>query len=401
MKIVINAASAKMGGAANYITGLLRCFASLEADFQLIVFLPSETAAGLTDLPRNIRLVPTVIGHKGALKRIWWEQITLRRIVKKQKNDALFSTGNIAMFFCPVRQVLLVSNALYFCRVYQKIFLPRHLLRFRLAFAMRRRLVCWSAKAADVVMTPTRALLDDLRHSVKIQHAVVNPFGVETVEECKRASLNVRQPSAREGSRTVRLLYVSLYSEHKNLSTLLKALAILNQNDGAKFKLTTTANPAWTGANWTVTHVEDLELAQKEDVAECVDFVNPVGREELDRLYRKAEVFVFPSFAESFGFPMAEAMSYGLPILAADTPVNREVCGDSALYFSPLSPEHLAGQLLALVTVSSLRARLGERGRQEARRRFSWNAHAARVIEAAYSLNPEAAASRKPATLAR
>ncbi|HZT69956.1 MAG TPA: glycosyltransferase family 1 protein [Terriglobia bacterium] len=394
MKIVINAVSAKMGGAANYITSLLGCFAILGADFQFVVFLPPETAAGLTILPGNIRVVPTVIGHKGAMKRIWWEQTALRRILKKQKADVLFSTGNFAMLFCPVRQVLLISNALYFSRIYREMFLARHSLRFRLAFAMRRRLACWSVKAADVVMTPTRALLNDLRRSVKVQQSNVNPFGVAPVEKCIRVSSDMPRPSARAESRTIRLLYISLYSEHKNLGTLLKALAILNHDGGPIFKLTTTANPAWPGAKWTVTHAEDLELARQPGIAEYIDFLGPLRHVELGRLYRDADIFVFPSLAESFGFPMAEAMSYGLPILAADTPVNREVCGDAAFYFRPLDPEHLASQLLALAATGPLLSRLGERGQREATRRFSWNAHAARLIETACSLSRKTVLSR-------
>ena len=47
----------------------------------------------------------------------------------------------------------------------------------------------------------------------------------------------------------------------------------------------------------------------------------------LPQLYRDHDVFVFPSVSETFGHPMAEAMSTGLPVVASDTPVNLEICG--------------------------------------------------------------------------
>ena len=44
---------------------------------------------------------------------------------------------------------------------------------------------------------------------------------------------------------------------------------------------------------------------------------------------------IFPSLCETLGLPLQEAMSAGLPVLAADLPYAREVCGDYASYFNP------------------------------------------------------------------
>ena len=116
MKIVINAASAKMGGAASYITNLLRQLSAEGGGTEFLVFLPPETAAKLPDLEGHVRVFPTRIGSTGLLRRLWWEQVALRRFLSSQKADTLYSSANFAMFFCPVRQVLLVRNALYFSR---------------------------------------------------------------------------------------------------------------------------------------------------------------------------------------------------------------------------------------------------------------------------------------------
>jgi glycosyltransferase involved in cell wall biosynthesis len=375
--MVVNAASTKMGGAVSYITELLRHFATEARDVEFLVFLPPETAAKLDGLAGNIRVLPVAIGHAGLMRRLWWEQVTLRRFLKKQKADALFSTANFAMFSCPVRQLLLITNPLYSSNIYREKFLPRHSLRFQLAFALRRWLAAQGARAADVVMTPTQATLDDLRGLVRVKAAVVNPFGVAVQPLRERDSMAGLPGGA--GNRVVRLVYVSLYSEHKNLTTLLKAMEMLNAGGGAKFKLTTTVDPAWPGAAWTVTHKEDIRLARLPGVAEWVEFVGPLSTEKVADLYAAADIFVFPSLAETFGFPMAEAMSHGLPIVAADTPVNREVCGQAAIFFSPLCPEELAHQLCSLAADNALRSRLGEKGRQAPASRFSWITHAQRV----------------------
>ncbi len=394
MKIVINAVSAKSGGAVSYITNLLRHLSMVEEDVQFLVFLPPETAARLEGLKQNARVIPTAIGHAGRLRRLVWEQLTLRIFLKRERADALYSTANFAMFCCPVRQLLLVRNALYFSSIYRQMFLPRHSLWCRVSFGLRRWLIIRSARAADVVMTPTQTMLDELRCAVDVKNAIVNPYGV-TVAEAVTAETCYRPEKA--GDRVVRLLYVSLYSEHKNLSALLKALALLNDHSSVDFKLVTTADPAWPGAAWTVTYQEDMTLARQTGIAEHVAFVGPLNRQDTASLYRTSDICVFPSLAESFGFPLAEAMSHGLPIVAADTPVNREVCGEAAIYFRALSAEDLANRVLNLAMDSTRCALLGARGRWEAARRFSWSTHAGRIVEVASSHDPEIICSYRAA----
>src|SRR5208337_643205 len=105
------------------------------------------------------KLCPLPGKSAGGWRRLWWEQVTLRRFLRKEKIDALFSTANFAMLGCPVRQILLVRNALYFSKLYQQMFLGKHRWHERLAFALRRWLILRSVRSADVVMAPTQAML--------------------------------------------------------------------------------------------------------------------------------------------------------------------------------------------------------------------------------------------------
>ena len=76
------------------------------------------------------------------------------------------------------------------------------------------------------------------------------------------------------------------------------------------------------------------------------------------------DIFVFPSLCESFGYPMVEAMAAGLPIVAADTPVNREMLRDSALFYSPLSSRDLTASLKTLMKDDNLREKLIKNGKK-------------------------------------
>jgi glycosyltransferase involved in cell wall biosynthesis len=385
MKVVIKAASAKMGGAVTYIANLLHYLPPPESGYEFDVFLPPETADKLEGLPSNVRPVVTSIGHAAWWKRVWWEQVTLRRWLKSRKADLLFATGNFGMYRCPVRQLLLVTNTLYFSKIYREKLIARHSWKFRVPFELRRWLICRSVRHADWVMTPTHTMLDELRTFVDVppHKAVVNHYGV-TPPEPRSSDLPLQAKKGRSNAgNSHQLLYVSLYGEHKNLSTLLKAIPILNKDGAREFRLQTTVDPTCEGANRMVTCWEDRALAQEAGMSAWVHFVGALPREQTERLYLDSDIFVFPSLTESFGFPMAEAMSHGLPVVASDTPVNREICGEAAVYFSPLNPEDLALQVHRVVEDQVLRQRLRTEGRRRAAMMDRWEEHVDRVLEVA------------------
>lgn len=385
MKIVIKAASVKLGGALTYMCDFLRHAAIMAPDCEYVVLLPPETMPKLPSLPENVRLLAAPPEGVISLARLWWEQVTVRKLLREEKPELFYATGNLGMFHCPVRQLLLVEGPLYFSKIYQRAVVPKQSLSRRVAYTLRRWLICRSVRSADVVMTPTRAMLDELRDFVDVpsDKALVNPFGVEQPDALPGGFSLGSERGRDNAGNLCKLAYVSLYGEHKNLSTLLRAISLLNKNGAGKFSLQTTVDPAWERIAWMVTRKEDAALAREPSVSPWVRFVGPLSREQTERLYFDADIFVFPSLTESFGFPMAEAMSHGLPIVASDTPVNREVCGDAALYFSPLRADDLAQQVRCLAQEPALMGKLGALGRQRAATLFRWNRHVGRILECA------------------
>jgi glycosyltransferase involved in cell wall biosynthesis len=399
MKVVIKAASVKMGGALTYLCDLLRHVVTMDPNCEYVVFLPSETIHKLPPLPRSVRLVGVPVKGMNPLARLWWEQVSLRKLLTEEKPDLFYAMGNLGMFRCPVRQLLLVEGLLYFSKIYQRSMVPKHSFSWRVAYTLRRWLICRSVQGADVVMVPTQATLDELRDFVDVapHKAVVNPYGINPPEALSSDHGLRAKADERNGGSPCRLLYVSLYGEHKNLSTLLKAMPVLNGKGTGRFLLQTTADPAWEGATWTVTHAEDIGLARQPGISPWVRSVGPLSREQTENLYRNSDIFVFPSLTESFGFPMAEAMSHSLPIVASDTPVNREICGEAAVYFSPLDPHDLASQVQRVAADGALRQQLSARGRQRARERFRWTTHVQRVLDIASPLAHTAIEEQEPA----
>ena len=68
---------------------------------------------------------------------------------------------------------------------------------------------------------------------------------------------------------------------------------------------------------------------------------NNAGDDELEFAYQNADALIFASFVEGFGLPLVEGLQRGLPAIASDIPVFREVAGDFAEYFDPNSSSDL------------------------------------------------------------
>ncbi len=111
-----------------------------------------------------------------------------------------------------------------------------------------------------------------------------------------------------------------------------------------------------------------------------IDFVSGLESGEVADLYRRAEIFVSPSLFEGFGFPAAEAMACGAPVVATDGGALPEVVGDAGLVVPAADEQALADAILRLLSDPEARARLSAAGIVRAQT-FSWSAHAQACTE--------------------
>ncbi|RYY63862.1 MAG: glycosyltransferase family 1 protein, partial [Comamonadaceae bacterium] len=112
-----------------------------------------------------------------------------------------------------------------------------------------------------------------------------------------------------------------------------------------------------------------------------VRFLENVPDQGLPALLRHAAVFVYPSYAEGFGMPVAEAMASGVPVVTSNTTSLPEVAGDAALAVDPDSPEQIAAAIRTLLESDSARATAVARGLDQAAR-FSWERAARALVSA-------------------
>ncbi|MCE5241668.1 MAG: glycosyltransferase family 1 protein [Syntrophobacteraceae bacterium] len=95
---------------------------------------------------------------------------------------------------------------------------------------------------------------------------------------------------------------------------------------------------------------------------------------ELVRYLRHARALLFPSFTEGFGLPMIEALTLGVPVIAADLPVFHEIAGDVPDYLDPLDGTGWMARIVEYLHPDSPR-RAGQLRRMFGFNPPSWEAH--------------------------
>jgi glycosyltransferase involved in cell wall biosynthesis len=107
--------------------------------------------------------------------------------------------------------------------------------------------------------------------------------------------------------------------------------------------------------------------------------------EGLHDIYKACDLFVTAAYTETFAHPLVEAMASGLPVIASDLPVHREICGDAAVYFPRFSVDELAVQLSRLANGSDNRQAMRIRGFDRCRM-YSWESHVRQLLRLAQEL---------------
>ncbi len=375
MDVAINAVSAKRGGSVTYLQNVLPPLQrriSQSGASRLIVWRARASTGDVT-WPSGIeyREDAGASGSEGAvggtLRRLWFDQVALPNWIRSQKVDALFSSANFGPLIAFCHHVLLVRNPVYF----DAEFMRRASLKARPFYELQRFLTLRCIARVDTVLFPTQAMLN-----LVASHAGGARGNWRVAHYGTRHDL-FRPPEPRTEKGPVHLLNVSLYSDQKNFGTLLSALKQLHAADKGAYKLSLTAGfgQDWLAQtaffpNFARERDQYRELAQ-DGIAADVDWKRYTT---LPELYRSADIFVFPSYTESFGHPLLEAMASGLPIVAADVPVNRELCGEAAVYFPSFDSAACAAAIRRVAGDSALRARMTKEGLTRVKA-FTWDKH--------------------------
>ena len=163
------------------------------------------------------------------------------------------------------------------------------------------------------------------------------------------------------------VLFVGTIEPRKNIDLLLDAFAALPASLREEFELVMAGPIGWAEAG-TAARLGGIR------------HLGYVPEPDLAPLTAAATVFAYPSLYEGFGFPVAQAMAAGVPVVTSNVSSLPEITGDAALLIDPRSLEDLRGALARLLLSPDLRAELSGRGRLRAEA-FRWETCATQSVQ--------------------
>lgn len=173
--------------------------------------------------------------------------------------------------------------------------------------------------------------------------------------------------------------YLGLMNRYQGTDLLLECIRLL-KNDGVTARFLIMGFP----------EERYRAEAQRLGIEEMITFTGKVDYAEAPLMLSAADITVTPKLSptEANG-KIFNYMACGLPVVAFDTPVNREVLGDTGLYAEYGNPRSLADRIVELTASRELRAHYAELVRDKALREHSW-ASRGKVLERLYfELLPE------------
>jgi glycosyltransferase involved in cell wall biosynthesis len=249
------------------------------------------------------RVTPTWLLHRESLTR---------------RCDLVVAPNNVSFAVSGSERRVVLRNALHFLYPDEEHLLRRMPRSFRAQVPVVRALL----RRADLAVVPCAAMADRVAHHVPavVRRLVVRAHPVSV--------LAPRRPGA---DRCVLVPVVP--GPYKNLVEQLQLLVAAMVRLGDPVRVQVTASP------------DDLppDLAAHP----AVDAVGVMSPRRLATLWASATAAFYPSAIEAFGYPLAEARCYGVPIIAPDTEQGREIAGPALCGYDPRQPETLADALIA------------------------------------------------------
>jgi glycosyltransferase involved in cell wall biosynthesis len=337
---LLTLAPGDLGGSETYARALARTLAA-DGTLEYAALVPDhapEAASGL----------PAVAVHERFGLRHGPARLASMRLATRLDRELAASLDGLDVLHYPLTVAIPATRAPAVVTLHdlQHRDLPENFSLARRAF--RRTDYDGAAKRAAAVVTPSEFVRGRALAELELdpKHVHVVPHGVDH-------ALFAPGEEAREPF----LLYPARPWPHKNHNGLLEAFVLLHAE------------------------MPDLRLLLTGGGLEAlgtlpagVERLGEVSAPTLATLYRTAACLVFPSLYEGFGLPPLEAMACGCPVACSDTASLPEVCGQSAVFFDPRSPEAIAnGVREALALGDELRVLGIERAA-----RFSWEESARR-----------------------
>lgn len=345
------------GGGERYLYYLLHNIAELDHENEYFVFTNSQNQNKFTINQKNFRIIVCPI-YNGRLRRILYEQIVLPKLLKNYRIDIFHNPNNILPLRLPCKSVVTIQYMFSFL-------MPQDYSPF-----YRRgyfnTLMKFSARKANKVISVS----NDNKHQI-VNHLGIPAHKVTTIYHGLDLSFtrvesldHIELCKAKYRINREYILCVANNVLNKNLEGLIEAFNYIKKKYNIPHKLVIAGNTGFS-------RQRQFWLREIKDKYPDIVHTGYIDHKELPNLYSGADIFVLPSYCESFGFPLLEAMACGVPVITSNIYAMPEVVGDAGLLVNPYDTVEIGEAIYSLLANETLKKELIKKGLKRVRL-FTW-----------------------------
>lgn len=341
----------KPGGLARTIFEWTKAMLEIDAKNEYVIFLKNK--------PKKI---PELPGENWKIEILGGGLFWKEKIKKISRGDVhLFQTPALPFFGKPKNSIIITQDYPY------KYIKPKNIkdwFKYKLIYLYHK----YSLKRADLIIAVSESSKEDTMKFFKIPEKKIKVVYMGYKEICAVPESEVSLPEDF-------FLFVGVIKERKNFFNIVKAFELFKkENSGSNYKLVAAGKTGNDYYKMIKKYIDDNNLNKE------IIFLEYLNDSQLSYVYKRAKALIFPSIVESFGFPVLEAMSCGVPVITTKYQGPSEIGKKSALLVEPGEPEDIAGAMNLVVNDKNLREELSKKGRIRAKN-FSWRAAAKDLLK--------------------
>lgn len=342
----------KPHGYRRYATELLHALVTLNEEYQWLLhgWSASLDVEWIESL-RKPGVEPSLLRVPGQLKRLYWNTVRMPQIERLIGSFDIFHSTDPLLPPTRKKSIITIHDLVY----------------LKFPHLVERRVVGWGrqvrsnvARADAIVVVSSHTKRDVLEFfavpesKLHVVYPIISPLFTSV------ASSDDEKVLVRYSLQQPYILFVATIEPRKNLLRLLEAYDRTSAAFRKEVKLVIVGKKGWKSE-------ETVRALLRREEGGCVMWLRDVSDAELPTLYRHAMMLVYPSLYEGFGFPVAEALACGTPVIASNTASLPEVAGKAAVFIDPDNTEALTAAMESLAHDESTRRRLQHLGPERAR----------------------------------
>lgn len=323
MRILVNDIAASNGGALSVLSEFYR-FISTDSNAKEIewLFVLNDRYFKETS---NIKLKIVPKSRLNWIKRLWFDNYLINKICKEHKVDGVISMQNTASFTCELPQMVYMHQIIPFQKEKVFSFFKKNEIIYAIYQHIIGKLIKRSMKVANLIVVQAEWIKKLVADQTGVQE---NNIIVNGLDCSSSSSYEYNNDSNLKSNK---FFYPAFECIYKNQDVIRQACSILEKK-GIPADIV-------------------LTVEQNNNDSKLIKNIGQISHDAVMELMSES-VLIFPSYVETVGLPLIEAMSVNALILAADCEFAHETLGDypNAYYFDPFDSVQLSDLMTKIVS---------------------------------------------------